>query len=72
MEIKLQDYYGQYIKIHDNTSSGNVRFVVKTQPDMNKVRTTPEDECTLETDISLNENHLDILIGALSELRRNM
>lgn len=35
MEIKFQDFYGQFITAHDRTGSGNLRIVVKTYKNLN-------------------------------------
>lgn len=70
MKVTFQDFYGQYITIHNETCSGNIRLKVSTMKSLNDLST--EDKCDLTTDISLTENHLDILIGALQEMRNKL
>lgn len=65
MELKFQDYYGQHIYMHNRTGSGNIRLRVRTTPDMNEVRRTKEDDCTVETDISMSDAQARILLHGL-------
>ncbi len=68
MELKFKDFYGQYIHVHNQTASGNIRICVKTMKDLNKVRLTPEADCDTETDISLNTAQLTLLHTILSTM----
>lgn len=69
MKVTFQDFYGQYITVHNETASGNVRLKVKTMPSMNDVGTVKPEDCTVETDIALDRPLADILIGALVKMR---
>jgi hypothetical protein len=68
MRAYFQDYYGQHIHINNETASGNIRMRVVTCKDLNRVKCVKEDECDLETDISLNEVQLNMLIAALQNM----
>lgn len=68
MKTAFQDFYGQYITLHNETASGNVRMKVRTMPSMNDVRHTPQEDCTVETDISLNENQARVLMHTLAAM----
>ena len=65
MRATFKDFYGQYITVHNETGSGNIRIGVKTMPNLNQVAVTAESECTVETDISLNEKQLCLLLAFL-------
>ena len=54
MRLKFKDFYGQYVTVHDETGSGNVRIEVNTMPSLNDVGNRLENECTVNTDISLD------------------
>lgn len=69
MKTTMQDFYGQQITIHNETSTGNLRFKVETCKSLNDVY---RGEFDVETDLSLNEHHVDVLIGALSLMREKM
>ena len=64
----FQDYYGQHIHVTNETASGNIRINVKTFKSLNEVKIRPENECDVETDISLNEHQLKVLIGVLASM----
>lgn len=66
MRVKFKDFYGQFISIHDETASGNVRVEVKTHSDLNVLQGMKEDETTVTTDISLNQKSLRFLIETLT------
>jgi len=69
MNIQFTDIYGQHITVHNETASGNIRIMVNTMPSMNDLRGRGKCDCTVETDISLDENRLDLLIAALKTAR---
>lgn len=68
MKVKFQDFYGQYVTIHDETASGNIRMEVRTCENLNDVRSTSEEHCPVVTDISLDEGTALILYGALTKM----
>lgn len=68
MRASFQDYYGQNIEIHNETSSGNIRMRIRTCKDLNQVKLVPIEQCDLETDISLNENQLRMMIATLTNM----
>lgn len=68
MNVKFQDFYGQQVMIHNETSSGNIRIEVRTMPNMNDLRTTTVADYSVVTDISLDENTAMILLGALKKM----
>ena len=69
MKVEFQDYYGQHVAINNETSSGNVRIKVNTLPNLNDVAVTEKSKCTLETDVSLDMNRIDLLIATLKTMR---
>lgn len=69
MKVTFQDFYGQHVTVHDETASGNVRIKVRTSENLNDLRGITEENCTIETDIALDEGTLDILFGALKRMR---
>ncbi len=75
MEVKFQDFYGQRIEINNETASGNIRMKVTTCKDLNDVGRVGIDKVEaseiIETDISLDEFDLKILIGALQKMEIN-
>lgn len=68
MKVTFNDFYGQYVTIHNETGSGNIMLCVKTCENMNEVRKTREEDCQVETDISMNEAQLTILYGAIKSM----
>lgn len=68
MIFTFQDYYGQHVTVHNETGSGNIRLNVRTEADMNDIRGKKPEDCTLETDIALDEPLLQVLIGALQKM----
>lgn len=68
MKVKFNDFYGQYVTLHNGTSSGNLRLRVNTTKDLNDVRLTKEADCDIETDISLTINQAKILHAALADM----
>lgn len=65
MKTTFKDFYKQIVYVHNETVSGNVRIIVKTHLDLNKVCTLKEEEMPITTDISLNQKQLAFLISAL-------
>ena len=63
MKVSFQDFYGQFVNINNETASGNIRMRVRTCENLNDI--SKEEDCKVETDISLNQAQLKILIGAL-------
>lgn len=72
MKVTFQDFYGQHVTVHNETGTGNLRLNVRTMPNLNDIYGKKPEECTLETDIALDPNLADILIGALSRMREGM
>jgi spore coat polysaccharide biosynthesis protein SpsF (cytidylyltransferase family) len=72
MKVKFQDYYGQYIDINNETASGNVRLRVRTTKNLNDIHSVKEEDCEIETDISLDENQLTILYGSIKSMLEKM
>lgn len=71
MQVKFKDFYHQYIDINDETASGNVRIRVRTMKDLCKTVMTKEDDCEIETDISLTQEQVHFLISTLSMMLRD-
>ena len=66
MDLKFRDYYGRYTRVHDRTASGNVIIEIKTCNDLNQCRLKKDDDkWDIETDISLDEKQVNLLIHAL-------
>ncbi len=65
MKVEFTDFYNQKITIHDETSSGNVRIVVRSCSDLNKCGVVPISECDVSTDISLDQRTLAFFIATL-------
>ncbi len=65
MELKFQDFYGQFVTVHDHTSSGNIRLNIKTMNDMNTIRGKKPEEMEVETDIALDLPRAKLLLTAL-------
>lgn len=68
MRTTFQDYYGQHIDVHNETGSGNVRIKVRTMASMNDLHGTKPEDCPIETDISLDETRLAMLISTLQAM----
>lgn len=68
MDIKFTDFYGQHVRVHDETASGNIRMEVRTMPSMSDVRKTPEKDCTVVTDISLDTQTTKLLLTVLETM----
>jgi len=68
MNIDFKDMYGQSININDNTASGNVRIKVTTTKDLNDLH--KKDAPKIETDISLDDEALDMLIATLEYIKQ--
>lgn len=69
MHVTFNDFYGQYVTIHNETASGNIRLEVRTTENMNDVKLTKKEDCKVVTDLSLSEGQVDILFGALKSMR---
>lgn len=67
-ELKIKDFYGQNVTIHNGTVSGNVRIEVKTTKDLNKVKLTKPEDCDLVTDISLPMSQIRLIHSFLESL----
>lgn len=68
MNIDFKDMYGQSININDNTASGNVRIKVTTSENLNDLH--KPDSPKIETDISLDDEALEILIATLTYIKQ--
>lgn len=68
MRVTFKDFYGQFVTVHNETASGNVRLEVKTFENMNDLQGRSEAECPIITDIALDESRLRILLGALQSM----
>ena len=68
MQVKFNDFYGQYVTIHDETSSGNIRLEVKTVENLNDIHGTKPEDCKIFTDIALDEGRALLLYGALKAM----
>ena len=66
MKTKFQDYYGRHITVHNETASGAICIEVRQTPNLNDVRFTKEDGCSVEQEIKLNKMQLQIMISSLS------
>lgn len=71
MRTTFQDFYGQHVEIHNETGSGNVRLRVRTMPNLNDLGTAKLEDCTVETDLSLDETRLKMLIATLQAMDEN-
>ena len=68
MRLEMQDFYGQYIEIHNETSSGNVRIEVRTTEDFNNIMATKYSDCNVKTNISLDRRKLELFYHTLKIL----
>ncbi len=68
MRVEFNDFYGQHVEIHNETSSGNVRMRVCTTKSLNDLPSKTKADCEIETDISLDEGQIMMLFGALKTM----
>jgi hypothetical protein len=66
--LKFKDHYGQYVTVHDETLTGNIRIQVRTTLDINKVGKTSCENCDVETDISIDPKSALLLHATLSKM----
>lgn len=68
MRITFRDFYNQYVEIHNETGSGNVRIKINTLSNLNQVGLSKREDCTLEAEIALSPDQVDLVINLLKNM----